>query len=73
MPGTQYNDRENMRANQQIPAHSVPEGRSGGGKDSGGTPNLRANPESPATSIPAPASGSNSKRLPFDTYADRTV
>ena len=71
--GTSYNDRENMRANQKTPGSSVPDGRGSRGEDCGGTPNLRAESQSPATSVPAPASGSNSHRLPFDTFADRTV
>jgi hypothetical protein len=71
--GTQFNDRENKRANQKIPAHSVPSGPSGRGADCGGTPNLRANPDSPATSIPASGPRSHAKRIPFDTFEDRSV
>lgn len=73
MMGSMHNDRENMRANQTIPGSSVPDGRGSRGEDCGGTTNPRAESQSPATSVPAPASGSNSRRLPFDTYEDRSV
>ena len=71
--GDQFDGTANTRANYKSNGHSVPSAPKAGGPDCGGTTNLRASPEDPASSIPASGPSSVGKRLPFDTFADRTV